>query len=99
MLLEAVICEAKVCGTGQPVTITGDLIVEPLVVPVTAKALHCGHLIDLEEAYSRVRGEAPTPTCRFDLDGAPGLRWLTSLTGATAWILLTLLYPRSCSAL
>ena len=50
-LLEAVLCEAKVCGTGQPVVITGDLNVEPSVIPVTAKALQRGYLVDLEEAF------------------------------------------------
>ena len=56
-LFEAVIGEAKVCGTGQPVIITGDFNVEPDVVPVIAKALQFGHLIDLEAAYSTGRGK------------------------------------------
>ena len=47
-LLEAVICEARVCGTGQPVILTGDLNAEPLHISITAKALRCGHLVDLE---------------------------------------------------
>ena len=72
-LLEAVICEAKVCGTGQPVVITGDLNVEPSVIPVTAE-LQCGYLVDLEGAFKSGRGETPSPTCKFDLDGAPGTR-------------------------
>ena len=38
-LLEAVICEARVCGTGQPVIIAGDLNVEPSLVSVTASCL------------------------------------------------------------
>ena len=73
-LFEAVIGEAKVCGTGQPVIITGDFNVEPDVVPVVAKALQYGHLIDLDAAYSAGRGSPPSPTCRFSLDGAPGTR-------------------------
>ena len=73
-LLEAVIREAKVCGSGQPVVITGDFNVEPSVIPVVAKAMQCSHLVDLEVAFSAGRGEAPSPTCRFDLDGAPGTR-------------------------
>ena len=73
-LFEAVVGEAKVCGTGQPVVITGDFNVEPDVIPVIAKALQYGHLVDLETAFSAGRGKAPSPTCRFDLDGAPGTR-------------------------
>ena len=62
-LLEAVICEVRVCGTRQPVIITGDLDVEPSVILVTAKALQCGYFVDLEEACSGGRGEHPFPTC------------------------------------
>ena len=68
-LLEAVICEARAYGTGQPVIITGELNVEPSVIPVTAKALMCGHHIDLEEASASGKGVPPSPTYRFDLDG------------------------------
>ena len=86
-LLEAVICEARVCGTGQQVVIAGDLNVKPSVIPVTAEALQGGHLVDLEE------GPTP-PTCRFDLDGAPGTRRdfflvcpnaLAASTGCDVW--------------
>ena len=73
-LLEAVISEAKGCGTGQPVIIAGDLNAEPSVIPIAAKTLQYGDLVDLEAAYSAGRGVAPSPTCRFDLDGAPGTR-------------------------
>ena len=73
-LFEAVIGEAKVCGTGQLVVISGDFNVEPEVIPVVAKALQYGHLIDLEAAYSTGRRNPPSPTCRFALDGAPGTR-------------------------
>ena len=73
-LLEVVFCEARVCGNCQPVVITGDLNVELSVIPVTAKALQGGHLVDLEEAFSRDRGKPPSPTCQFDLDGTPGTR-------------------------
>ena len=58
-LLETVICEARACGTGQPVIITGNLNIEPSVIPVTAKALMCGNLIDLEEAYASGKGVSP----------------------------------------
>ena len=66
--------EAQVCGTDQPVVITGDFNAEPSVMLVTAKALQYGDLVDLEEVFSHGRREAPSPTCRFDLDGAPGTR-------------------------
>ena len=73
-LLEAVIGEAQACGTGQPVMITADFNAGPSVIPVTAKALQYGDLGDLENVFSNGRGEASSPTCRFDLDGAPGTR-------------------------
>ena len=73
-LLEAVIGEAKMRGTCQPVIITGDFNAEPSVILVTAKALQYSHLIDLEVVFSSGRGKAPSPTCRFDLDGASGTR-------------------------
>ena len=47
--MEAAICEAKACGTGQPVTMSGYHNAEPSVILVTAKALKCGYLVDLEE--------------------------------------------------
>ena len=43
-MLEAVMCEARVRGTGQPVIIEGDLNAEPSIIPTTAKALKGGHL-------------------------------------------------------
>ena len=70
-LLEAVICEEKACGTGQPVIISGDLNAEPLIIPVTAKVLKCGHLIDLEEAYATGTGVPPLLL--------EGLLWMVSL--------------------
>ena len=73
-LMEAVIGEAKACGVGQPVVVAGDLNVEPTLIPVTAKALQCNHLIDWDTAFSAGRGVPPSPTCRFNLDGAPGTR-------------------------
>ena len=73
-LLEAVIREAKVCSTGQPVIITGDFNAEPSIIPVTAKAMQCSHMVDLEVAYASGKGAPSSPTCRFNLDGAPGTR-------------------------
>ena len=59
-LFEAVIGEAKVCGSGQPVIIAGDFNAEPSVIPVTAKALHYGDLVDLEKVFSNGRGQDPS---------------------------------------
>ena len=73
-LMEAVVGEAKACGTGQPVVISGDFNAEPSVIPVTAKALICGHLVDLEGAYADGRGWPPSPTCKLNLDGDIGSR-------------------------
>ena len=73
-LLEAVIGEARVCGSGQPVITVGDFNAEPAIIPVIAKAMQNGYLVDLDAAFSSGRGVSPTPTCRFDLDGALGTR-------------------------
>ena len=56
-LLEAVLCEASACGTGQLV-ILSDVNAEPSVIPVAAKALKCGYLFDLEGAYADGGGAA-----------------------------------------
>ena len=85
-LLEAVIGEAKACGTGQPVIIAGDLNSDPSVIPVTAKAMQCSDLVDLDTAFTSGRGVAPAPTCRFDLDGAPGTPLLPALIAGSWWI-------------
>ena len=73
-LLEAVVGDAGACGTGQLVIISGDVNAEPCVIPLTAKPLDCGHLVDLEGACADGRRVPPSPTCRFDLDGEPGSR-------------------------
>ena len=77
-LLEAVIGEARVCAVGQSVIIAGDLNAEPSNIPVIAKALYSGQLVDLEAAFAAGKNAPPPPppasTCRFDLDGAPGTR-------------------------
>ena len=73
-LLQAVICEAHVCGIGQPVIIAGDFNVDPGLIPVVAKALRGGRLVDLEAAYAHGRGDLPAATCRFDLDRSNGTR-------------------------
>ena len=71
-LLEAVICEARVCGSGQPVIFAGDLNVQPGLIPVVAKAFGCGRLVDLEAAFAH--GKGPAVTCKFDLDNPNGTR-------------------------
>ena len=73
-LLEAFVGDAGACGTGQLVSISGDVNAEPCVIPLSAKLLDCGHLVDLEGACADGRGVPHSPTCRFDLDGAPGTR-------------------------
>ena len=94
-LLDAVICESRACGTGQPVIISGDLNAEPSVSPVAAKVLKCGDLIDLDEAYAGGGGVPPSPTCGFALDGAAGTRrgfflvWSNALAASTNCEVLT----------
>ena len=48
---------------------TGGLNADLCVIPVTAKALHGGSLVDLAAAFAEGCG-VPSSTCRFDLDGA-----------------------------
>ena len=60
-LMEAVLGEAKACGTGQPVIIAVDLSAELLVILVTAKAPTCGLFIELANAYVVGREERPAP--------------------------------------
>ena len=71
-LMEGVLGEARACGTGQPDMIIADLDAEPVIILATAKAIFCGHFIDLEKAYTLRRGEQPSPTCIFDVDGGVG---------------------------
>ena len=75
----AVICEARVCGTEQPVLVAGDLNVEPQVIPFTAKALKFGHLVDLDEAFSM--GLGVLPLLPVDLMSAV----LLALEGISSW--------------
>ena len=73
-LLESAICEARVCGTGQPVIFAGDLHVRPGLIPVVANAFECGRLVDLEAAHAHGRGVHPAVTCKFELDNPSGTR-------------------------
>ena len=44
-LLEAVICEARICGTGHPVILSGDFNVDPMLIPVVAEAVGGGRFV------------------------------------------------------
>ena len=75
-LLEAVLGEAKACGTGLPVAIIGDF----------------SAVAHLDGAFADGRGVQPSPTCKFDFDGAAGTRrdcflvCLNALVAGTACI-------------
>ena len=73
-LLTSVLAEAKMCCSGQPVILVEDLNEDPLVVPSLAKGIPDGGWIDLEQAFAIGRGDAPTPTCQFQLDESEGTR-------------------------
>ena len=45
--LQAVLAEARVVCTGQPVLIAGDLDADPAVVPCLAKGISAGKFVDL----------------------------------------------------
>ena len=53
MLLQAVLAEAQVVCTGQPVLIAGHLNADPAVIPCLAKGISAGRFVDLALAYSR----------------------------------------------
>ena len=95
-LLTSVLAEAKMCCSGQPVILVEDLNEDPLVVPSLAKGIPDGGWIDLEQAFAVGRGDAPTPTCQFQLDEGEGTRRAFALV----WSVPThQLCPTSCSVL
>ena len=83
-MLEAAICEARVCGTGQPVIFAGDLNVQPGLILVVAKAFGYGRLVDLEAVFAHGKGVPPAVTCKFGLDHPTGTRRDFFLTSPNA---------------
>ena len=73
-LPQAVLAEARVVCTGQPVLIAGDLNADPAVIPCLAKAISAGRFVDLALAYSLGEGKRPAATCKFKLDECSGSR-------------------------
>ena len=73
-LLQAVLAEARVVCTGQPVLIAWDLNADPAVIPCLAKAISAGRFVDLALAYSLGEGKRPAGTCKFRLDECSGTR-------------------------
>ena len=57
-LLQAVLAEAQVVCTGQPMLIAGDLNADPAVIPCLAKGISAGGYVDLALAYSLGAGLA-----------------------------------------
>ena len=73
-LLQAVLAEARVVCTGQPVLIAGDLNADPAVIPCLAKGISAGRFVDLALAYSLGEGNRPAANCKFKLDECSGSR-------------------------
>ena len=73
-LLAAVLAEAKMCCSGQPVMLVGDLNADPLSIPAPAKSMSNGAWIDVEKPFATGRGVAPALTCQFQLDEGKGTR-------------------------
>ena len=73
-LLQAVLAEARVVCTGQPVLIAGDLNADPAVIPCLATAISAGRFVDLALAYPLGVGKRPAATCKFKLDECAGSR-------------------------
>ena len=65
-LLASVLAEAKMCGSGQPVVLVGDLNVDPLVIPSLAKGMADGAWIDVELAFASGRGVSLHPLVSID---------------------------------
>ena len=55
----------KMCCSGQPLILVGDLHPDPLVTPSLAKGISDGFWIDLESACASGKVIAPAPTCQF----------------------------------
>ena len=73
-LLQAVLAEARVVCTGQPVLIAGDLNADLSVIPCLAKVISEGRFVDLALAYSLGEEMRPAATCKFKLDECSGTR-------------------------
>ena len=61
-LLQAVLAEASVVCTGQPMLIAGDLNADPAVIPCLAKGISVGRFVHLALAYSLGAGVVPDVT-------------------------------------
>ncbi len=73
-LLQAVLAEAQVVCTGQPLLIAGDLNADPAVIPCLAKGMSAGRYVDLALAHSLGAGSMPGITCTFNQDDGSGSR-------------------------
>ena len=73
-LLQAVLTEAQVVCTGQPLLIAGDLNADPAVIPCLAKGMSAGRYVDLALAHSLGAGSMPGITCTFNRDDGSGSR-------------------------
>ena len=73
-LLQAVLAEAGVVYTGQPVLIAGDFNADPAVIPCLVKAISGGRFVDLALAYSLGEGKRPAATWKFKLGERSGTR-------------------------
>ena len=73
-LFAAVLAEARMCCSGQPVVLAGDFNADPTVIPSLAKGISDGQWIDLERAFAFGRGVPPSSTCQFQLDEDKGSR-------------------------
>ena len=88
-LLQAVLAEARVVCTGQPVLIAADLNADLSVIPCLAKAISEGRFLDLALAYillERRRG--------LRLPASSSWTSVLELVGVLSWVvLMRLLLP------
>ena len=72
LLFAAVLADARLCCSGQPVILASDFNADPFVIPSLAKGISDGQWIDMERAFAYDRGVPPSSTCQFHLDEDKG---------------------------
>ena len=64
LLFQAVLCEARALGNGQPIVITGGFNVQPVKKHCLAMCMEQGGWVDLEAAFASGQDYQPTSTCK-----------------------------------
>ena len=73
-LLNSVLCELAVVGSGQPRLTAGDVNLELARVPGLQKGIMAGHLFDLQASWAAAAGLDPALTCKQVFGATSGSR-------------------------